>query len=108
MHLLQSGVDIAVIALWLGHESIETTHGYVEADLEAKQRALDKLATRVPARSADTRRLIPSCSALPNSDNRLGHAHRSCPPALRYSERGVSVAHDLKARAVSNDAVGLL
>ncbi len=43
MHLLQSGVDIAVIALWLGHESIETTHGYVEADLEAKQRALDKL-----------------------------------------------------------------
>ena len=33
LHLLQSGVDIAVIALWLGHESIETTHGYVEADL---------------------------------------------------------------------------
>lgn len=28
LHLLQSGVDIAVIALWLGHESIETTHGY--------------------------------------------------------------------------------
>lgn len=43
MHLLQSGVDIAVVAPWLGHESIGTTHGYVEADLEAKQRALDKL-----------------------------------------------------------------
>jgi integrase/recombinase XerD len=43
LHLLQSGVDIAVIALWLGHESVETTHGYVEADLELKQRALDKL-----------------------------------------------------------------
>src|SRR3954447_24072164 len=43
MHLLQAGVDIAVIALWLGHESIETTHGYVEAGLELKQRALDKL-----------------------------------------------------------------
>ncbi len=43
LHLLQSGVDVAVIALWLGHESIETTHGYVEADLELKQRALDKL-----------------------------------------------------------------
>ena len=43
MHLLQAGVDIAVIALWLGHESIETTHGYVEADLEMKQRALEKL-----------------------------------------------------------------
>jgi integrase/recombinase XerD len=44
MHLLQSGVDIATIALWLGHESIETTHGYVEADLASKQRALEKLA----------------------------------------------------------------
>jgi integrase/recombinase XerD len=44
MHLLQSGVDIAVIALWLGHESIETTHGYVEADLASKQKALEKLA----------------------------------------------------------------
>ena len=36
-------MDVAVIARWLGHESIETTHGYVEADLEIKQRALDKL-----------------------------------------------------------------
>lgn len=43
MHLLQAGVDIAVIALWLGHESTETTHGYIEADLEMKQRALQKL-----------------------------------------------------------------
>jgi len=30
MHLLQSGVDISVIALWLGHESIETTHIYLK------------------------------------------------------------------------------
>ena len=44
MHLLQSGVDIAVIALWLGHESIETTHVYLEADLATKERALQKLA----------------------------------------------------------------
>ena len=43
-HLLQSGVDISVIALWLGHESTETTHVYVEADLAAKERALQKLA----------------------------------------------------------------
>jgi len=33
MALLQSGVDIAVIALWLGHESIETTNAYVHANL---------------------------------------------------------------------------
>ena len=43
MHLLQSGVDVTVIALWLGHESTDTTHRYVEADLELKRRVLDKL-----------------------------------------------------------------
>jgi integrase/recombinase XerD len=44
LHLLQAGVDIAVIALWLGHESIETTHGYLEIDLAHKEQALHKLA----------------------------------------------------------------
>jgi integrase/recombinase XerD len=43
MHMLQSGVDITVIALWLGHESISTTHMYIEADLAMKQKALDRL-----------------------------------------------------------------
>ena len=43
MHLLQSEVDISVIALWLGHQSSETTHQYIEADLAMKQRALEKL-----------------------------------------------------------------
>ena len=43
MHLLQAGVDISVIALWLGHESPLTTHHYVEADLTMKERALSKL-----------------------------------------------------------------
>jgi integrase/recombinase XerD len=40
---LQSGVDLAVIALWLGHEHLDTTHIYLEADLATKERALDKL-----------------------------------------------------------------
>jgi site-specific recombinase XerD len=43
MHLLQSGVDISVIALWLGHESPTTTHHYVEADLAMKDRALARM-----------------------------------------------------------------
>jgi integrase/recombinase XerD len=42
-HLLQAGVDIATIALWLGHESIETTHVYLEIDLTMKEKALEKL-----------------------------------------------------------------
>jgi integrase/recombinase XerD len=32
-----------VIALWLGHESLETTHTYIEADLQMKQQALGKV-----------------------------------------------------------------
>jgi site-specific recombinase XerD len=40
MKLLQAGVDTAVIALWLGHESVETTQIYVHADLSIKERAL--------------------------------------------------------------------
>jgi integrase/recombinase XerD len=57
LHLLQSGVDIAVIALWLGHQSIQTTHGYIEADLAIKEQAFQKLA--LPAKpSPDSRRPI--------------------------------------------------
>jgi site-specific recombinase XerD len=43
MHLLQSGVAFNVIALWLGHESPNTTHRYVEADLAMKEKALARL-----------------------------------------------------------------
>ncbi len=42
MRLLHAGVDTAVIALWLGHESVETTQIYVHADLTLKKRALDR------------------------------------------------------------------
>ncbi len=43
MDLLQAGVEPSVIALWLGHESIETTQIYLDANLEMKQAALDKV-----------------------------------------------------------------
>ncbi|PZR79880.1 MAG: integrase [Stutzerimonas stutzeri] len=43
MELLQAGVDCSVIALWLGHESIETTQTYIHAHLELKEAALAKL-----------------------------------------------------------------
>jgi integrase/recombinase XerD len=42
MELLQHGVDTTVIALWLGHESPETTQIYVQADLKMKEKALAK------------------------------------------------------------------
>jgi integrase/recombinase XerD len=42
MRLLHAGIDTSVIALWLGHESIQTTLIYLRADLELKQQALDR------------------------------------------------------------------
>jgi integrase len=42
LDLLQAGVDRSVIALWLGHESVETTQIYLEATLAMKEQALAK------------------------------------------------------------------
>jgi integrase len=42
MDLLQQGVDRSVIALWLGHESIETTEVYLHASMAMKEKALAK------------------------------------------------------------------
>jgi len=42
VNLLQAGVDQSVIALWLGHESIETTQVYLDADLAYKEKVLAK------------------------------------------------------------------
>lgn len=52
MHMLQSGVDLSVIAMWLGHESIQTTHQYLRADLETKKKALSAVESpRLPRSS---------------------------------------------------------
>lgn len=44
MELLHHGVDQSVIALWLGHESVETTQIYMHADLRLKEKALARIA----------------------------------------------------------------
>jgi site-specific recombinase XerD len=45
MELLHHGVDQSVIALWLGHESVETTQVYLHADLRLKEKALARVTT---------------------------------------------------------------
>ena len=50
MNLLQHGVDRSVIALWLGHESMETTQIYLHASLDLKEKALAK-TTPFPGRN---------------------------------------------------------
>ncbi len=66
MHLLQAGADITVIALWLGHESTDTTHLYIEADLKMKQDALQRIDDPAPAplRFQASNRLLAFLEAL--------------------------------------------
>lgn len=49
MELLAAGVDSSVIALWLGHESLQSTQMYLHADMAIKQQALDRTAPHVGA-----------------------------------------------------------
>ena len=60
MSLLRGGVDITVIALWLGHESIETTQIYLHADMAMKEKALARATNlkTTPKRYRPTDRLI--------------------------------------------------
>jgi integrase/recombinase XerD len=44
MELLQAGVDCSIIAMWLGHESIETTRMYLHADITIKEKAIARTA----------------------------------------------------------------
>jgi integrase len=45
MALREQGVDLSVVALWLGHESVETTQMYMHSDLQLKERALARTAS---------------------------------------------------------------
>ena len=67
MHLLQSGVALEVIALWLGHERPVTTHGYIEADLKMKQQCMARLEQprlRRPRQGAGDSHLLSFLEAL--------------------------------------------
>lgn len=54
MSLLQAGVALEVIALWLGHAKPLTTHGYIEADLKMKAECLKRLTEPTPPRRRST------------------------------------------------------
>jgi integrase/recombinase XerD len=60
MDLLHHGVDQAVIALWLGHESVATTQIYIHADMRLKEKAL----ARVAAPATPTNRFRPDDQLL--------------------------------------------
>lgn len=49
MDLLRNGLDVAVLAIWLGHEKLESINAYIHADPTLKERALDRLTPLNPA-----------------------------------------------------------
>ncbi len=53
MRLLRAGIETSVIALWLGHEQVETTHIYLHADMGIKERALAATAPAVATNPID-------------------------------------------------------
>jgi integrase/recombinase XerD len=63
---LTQGVDTAVIALWLGHERVETTQIYVHADMSIKERALARTAppNTTPGRYRPTDSLLAFLTGL--------------------------------------------
>lgn len=66
MRLLHAGVDTSVIALWLGHENVQTTHIYLQADLAIKEQALarTKPVGTKPGRYTPTDTLLAFLEAL--------------------------------------------
>ncbi|HEX3478223.1 MAG TPA: tyrosine-type recombinase/integrase [Kofleriaceae bacterium] len=66
MRLLHADVETTVIALWLGHEQIQTTQIYLHADLAIKQKALDRTTppTVKPGRYQPTDRVLAFLDAL--------------------------------------------
>jgi len=66
MRLLQSGIDVTVIALWLGHEQVTTTNLYLHADMTQKERALARVTptTGNPGRYQATDSVLAFLDAL--------------------------------------------
>jgi len=58
MHLIQSGNDVNSVRLWLGHAGLNTTHIYVEIDLEMKRKILERCSPPTPVSQKKTPRWL--------------------------------------------------
>jgi integrase/recombinase XerD len=87
MRLLQAGVDTSVIALWLGHESVQSTQVYRHADLALKEQALARTTPpgTAPGRYRPPDKLLAFLEALEYAEELTVHSildqarHPPCP-----------------------------
>ena len=97
MDLLQQGVEQSVIALWLGHELIETTQVYMDASLELKQRVLDTVTplNGKPVGIGPTTSFSPSSEACDNTDYVPGQLAVHLDNDPRHGATGHSPTRDI-------------
>jgi site-specific recombinase XerD len=104
MALLRAGVDVSVIALWLGHESTESTQVYLHADMTIKERALARIT---PLSSAGSGRyqapdsLLAYLDTLGPSDRENGH------PDYAAYRRMISAHHGESMHTRHNPGLGI-
>ncbi len=67
MDLLRNSLDVAVLALWLGHEKLESTNAYIQADPTLKQQALDRLTPLNPTAKPGTLQALRRVARLPRT-----------------------------------------
>ena len=79
--LLQAGVDMATIALWLGHERLETTHQYVEADLQLL--ASGNMCNTPRGKRDHVPACRPWCRSVPRLLGGSSYLGRHTPPVIR-------------------------
>jgi len=96
MALLYAGVDVSVIALWLGHESTETTQIYLHADMSIKERALAR--TALPG-SPPGRYVAP--------DTLLAFLDTLCPHRRSYADRAPLALSGPTRRGRHNPTTGI-
>ncbi|MBI5066946.1 MAG: tyrosine-type recombinase/integrase [Deltaproteobacteria bacterium] len=103
MHILNEGMSLAAISLFMGHESLETTHKYLEASLRLKRKTLEALPTLSPSRrwsKAQREEAFGFLDALKRSGRAavpdLGAASREALRALAGNGLGAATSTDAR------------
>ena len=96
MHLIRSGNDINMVSYWLGHADINTTHVYVEIDMEMKKKMLEKASSPAVKRIAPWRKpgMLDWLKALTKPRDYVQPMARLRPLTTHQRRRNKSASHN--------------